>query len=258
MVLCTALSKCRDTISRCEAQLQHVASQLQATILPDNPMHGDEAANIAHLAIQMALVTEYDTQEAVESVSDAADMVSDLLAKPTASRGECSVLTQSQWLALMRRVWRALHDKASAMKDAQTKVKAMHESGQQGVDATIKKVLLTTESVNFKNFEVIKPLSKGAYGEVFLVRKVVSQDVYAMKVTPMSPNLPLLFLMIVPPPKVIQKKGGVLAQKNFIDRVMVERSIMNVSSNPTDLAVSMYYSFQALTPLSRYSLFTHK
>ena len=136
-----------------------------------------------------------------------AQVVSDLMGKPGSGLPD----------ALMRRVWRAMHDKSSAMREAQALIKAMLEAGQaKQVGDITRKVLLSQEAVSFKDFEVpgrtrtqdpdaimnplpqsramtislrgslevITPLSKGAYGEVFLVRKVVSQDVYAMKASP--------------------------------------------------------------------------
>lgn len=42
--------------------------------------------------------------------------------------------------------------------------------------------LPSTPRVGISDFEVVKPISKGAYGKVFLARKVNTGDIFAMKV----------------------------------------------------------------------------
>jgi serine/threonine protein kinase len=71
------------------------------------------------------------------------------------------------------------------------------------------------------DFDIIKPISRGAYGRVFLAKKKKTQDIFAIKVL---------------------KKEEVYKKKQY-DRIMAERNIMAMTAN-NDFVVKMYYSFQ--------------
>jgi hypothetical protein len=42
-------------------------------------------------------------------------------------------------------------------------------------------------SMSIDDFEIIKPISRGAFGRVYLARKKATQDLFAIKVTPPTP-----------------------------------------------------------------------
>ena len=71
------------------------------------------------------------------------------------------------------------------------------------------------------DFDILKPISRGAYGRVFLARKKKTQDIFAIKVL---------------------KKDELYKKKQY-DRIMAERNIMAMTAN-NDFVVKMYYSFQ--------------
>ena len=74
-------------------------------------------------------------------------------------------------------------------------------------------------SVSIKDFELIKPISEGAYGKVFLARKVGTMDIFAIK--------------------VMRKLDTI--RKNAVEMVNNERNILATSDNP--FVVRFYYSF---------------
>lgn len=75
---------------------------------------------------------------------------------------------------------------------------------------------------SIKDFEIIKPISKGAFGSVFLARKRVTGDYYAIKVL---------------------KKADMIA-KNQITNVKAERMIlMNQAESP--FVAKLYFTFQS-------------
>lgn len=74
--------------------------------------------------------------------------------------------------------------------------------------------------VGIRDFQILKPISRGAFGRVFLAQKKKTGDLYAIKVI---------------------KKEHVF-KKNQVHRVIAERNIMAVANNP--FVVRFYYSFQ--------------
>ena len=75
---------------------------------------------------------------------------------------------------------------------------------------------------SIKDFEIIKPISKGAFGSVFLAKKRVTGDYYAIKVL---------------------KKADMIA-KNQITNVKAERMIlMNQAESP--FVAKLYFTFQS-------------
>ncbi|KAI9351743.1 serine/threonine protein kinase 15, partial [Zopfochytrium polystomum] len=69
------------------------------------------------------------------------------------------------------------------------------------------------------DFEVIKPISRGAFGKVYLVRKKVTQDIYAMK--------------------ILKKKN--LIRKNMVTHVLAEHKALTMANNP--FVVKLFYAF---------------
>jgi len=74
-------------------------------------------------------------------------------------------------------------------------------------------------SVSIEDFELIKPISEGAYGKVFLARKSGTLDLFAIK--------------------VMRKLDTI--RKNAVEMVNNERNILATSDNP--FVVRFYYSF---------------
>ncbi|KAL4566349.1 hypothetical protein LXL04_030463 [Taraxacum kok-saghyz] len=75
------------------------------------------------------------------------------------------------------------------------------------------------ERTSIEDFEIIKPISRGAYGKVFLARKRTTGDLFAIKML---------------------KKMDML-RKNDIERIVAERNILITVRNP--FVVRFFYSF---------------
>ena len=73
---------------------------------------------------------------------------------------------------------------------------------------------------SIKDFEIVKPISKGAYGRVFLARKIATGDLYAMKVIRKSDNL----------------------TGNQRRNIIMERNILHNVQHP--FVVRLFYTFQ--------------
>ncbi|XP_057289923.1 serine/threonine-protein kinase greatwall-like [Hydractinia symbiolongicarpus] len=72
------------------------------------------------------------------------------------------------------------------------------------------------------DFEILKPISRGAFGQVYLARKKGSRKLYALKA---------------------MKKCNVLT-KNMMEQVVAERDALAISSK-SPFVVQLYYSFQS-------------
>ena len=79
--------------------------------------------------------------------------------------------------------------------------------------------------VTINDFEIIKPISRGAFGKVYLSKKCSSNDLYAIK---------------------ILKKDDMI-RKNMVAHVLAERKVLSISNNP--FVVKMYYAFQSKSNL---------
>jgi serine/threonine-protein kinase RIM15 len=79
-----------------------------------------------------------------------------------------------------------------------------------------------TSPTSIKDFEVIKPISKGAFGSVFLAKKKVTGDYYAIKVL---------------------KKADMIA-KNQITNVKAERMIL-MKQAESPFVAKLYFTFQS-------------
>lgn len=77
-----------------------------------------------------------------------------------------------------------------------------------------------TQKVTISDFVVLKPISRGAYGSVFLGRKKKTGDIYAIK--------------------ILKKED--MARKNLTRRVLAERNIMAIAAS-NSFVVRFYYSF---------------
>lgn len=57
-------------------------------------------------------------------------------------------------------------------------------------------VLLSRTSVGIKDFEFIKLISKGAFGRVWMVRRKLMGDIYAMKIINFTSKVSYLLLQV--------------------------------------------------------------
>ncbi|KAA8499559.1 putative serine/threonine protein kinase IRE4 [Porphyridium purpureum] len=78
-----------------------------------------------------------------------------------------------------------------------------------------------TSCPEFRDFKVLKPISRGAFGRVYLARKKKTNDLFALK--------------------VLEKKH--MLDKNMADRVLTERTILSEVSDA--FIVRFYWSFQS-------------
>eukprot|EP00127_Corallochytrium_limacisporum_P001241 Clim_evm11s47 gene=Clim_evmTU11s47 len=76
-----------------------------------------------------------------------------------------------------------------------------------------------------EDFEILKPISRGAFGKVYLAKKRDSGQLYAMK--------------------VIKKED--MVRKNMVDQVIAERNAQALVTSP--LIVKLFYSFQSFDEL---------
>ncbi|KNC71454.1 hypothetical protein SARC_16007 [Sphaeroforma arctica JP610] len=84
---------------------------------------------------------------------------------------------------------------------------------------------MTSNVPSITDFQILKPISKGAFGKVYLARKITTQDLYAIKV---------------------MKKADMI-RKNLVANVLAEKFALSMSANPH--VVKLYYSFQSTTSL---------
>ncbi|KAL8514409.1 hypothetical protein ACS0TY_013500 [Phlomoides rotata] len=106
------------------------------------------------------------------------------------------------------------------------------ESARSLVDSASQSSTTSTPShpahkdrTSIDDFDIIKPISRGAYGKVFMARKRTTGDLFAIKVL---------------------KKIDML-RKNDIDRILAERNILITVRNP--FVVRFFYSFTSTDKL---------
>ncbi|EFA81611.1 protein serine/threonine kinase [Heterostelium album PN500] len=80
-------------------------------------------------------------------------------------------------------------------------------------------------SLSISDFEIIKPISRGAFGRVYLAQKKKTGDLYAIK--------------------VLKKLDTI--RKNMVDHVIIERNILATVQNP--FVVKLFYAFQSTDKL---------
>ena len=88
----------------------------------------------------------------------------------------------------------------------------------------------SNEKVGMKNFELLKLLGTGAYGKVFLVRKLGGNDsgkLYAMKVL---------------------KKAAIVQKAKTAEHIKTERQVL-ASVRQSPFLCTLYYAFQTDTKL---------
>ncbi|EGG20039.1 protein serine/threonine kinase [Cavenderia fasciculata] len=81
------------------------------------------------------------------------------------------------------------------------------------------------EGLSISDFEILKPISRGAFGRVYLAQKKKTGDLYAIK--------------------VLKKLDTI--RKNMVDHVLIERNILATVQNP--FVVKLFYAFQSADKL---------
>lgn len=91
-----------------------------------------------------------------------------------------------------------------------------------------------------QDFEILKPISRGAYGRVFLAKKISTGDIYAIKTLEKNGLKPgqveQVFVVVISP-----HLGNFSPKK--LEHIRAERNILASLDNP--FVVRMYYSFQS-------------
>ena len=78
-----------------------------------------------------------------------------------------------------------------------------------------------TKIPSIHDFEIIKPISRGAFGKVYLARKLKTNDLFAIK---------------------ILKKDD-MVRKNMVSHVLAERKVLALSRNP--FVVKLFFAFHS-------------
>lgn len=95
------------------------------------------------------------------------------------------------------------------------------------------------DRTSIEDFEIIKPISRGAFGRVFLARKRATGDVFAIKVRDLLFISPNVFASSVYDLKVtyfgeamqVLKKADMI-RKNAVQSILAERDILISVRNP--------------------------
>ncbi|XP_057973049.1 probable serine/threonine protein kinase IRE4 isoform X2 [Malania oleifera] len=114
-----------------------------------------------------------------------------------------------------------LTDTKSPKNDSKHKESTRHLFDSSSQSSTISTPLhpMHKERTSIDDFEIIKPINRGAFGKVFLARKRTTGDLFAIKVL---------------------KKLDMI-RKNDIERILAERNILITVRNP--FVVRFFYSF---------------
>ncbi|CAG8541479.1 11750_t:CDS:10 [Ambispora leptoticha] len=119
-------------------------------------------------------------------------------------------------MSLFTAVLRGGNSRTSSMNSLNNK-----DGGNVQSSATGDKMGSKTKIPSIQDFEIIKPISRGAFGKVYLARKKTTGDLYAIK---------------------ILKKVD-MVRKNMVNHVLAERRVLSLSKTP--YVVKLYYAFQS-------------
>ncbi|GAB4819084.1 hypothetical protein N2152v2_006130 [Parachlorella kessleri] len=156
---------------------------------------------------QAASLQPDGTRQPVQRCEDLAGIVQALLDQGESPRTGVDPETEAFALRVRQLVQRKLSELQSTLPGGLSDV----GSGSSTPHAT--------SSMSIDDFEIIKPISRGAFGRVYLARKRGSGDLYAIK--------------------VMRKVD--LIRKNLVQSVKNERNILAMANNP--FVVRFYYSF---------------
>jgi len=172
--------------------------------LVNSKRHSDETLEVCRTLLQ--LTSELQTTSLIDSL-DSAKQLCESIIKIISSYKE---VRDEKLDGVLSQLEQATRDKLDLVHQI--------EEGSNYLLGEDKIYLLHKPSIN--DFEIIKPISKGAYGRVFLVRKRATGNLYAMKVIKKSDTL----------------------HKNQQKNVKMERDILASVQNP--FVVRLFYTFQ--------------
>eukprot|EP00301_Raphidiophrys_heterophryoidea_P006284 c12551_g1_i2.p1 GENE.c12551_g1_i2~~c12551_g1_i2.p1 ORF type:complete len:412 (-),score=141.37 c12551_g1_i2:140-1291(-) len=224
--ICHLLSAVTMRISWCEDRLKRIADALRtqrSNILVRELHLSDEVPDIDGVlgVIDTTMAFAKRVMDGSEPLSETFDAIQ--LAQPLRAVTHPAVRGRSQRIesviqSLVKNIRELRHMQQAnprALPVRSASVASLSESSSS----------LKVRTLNFDDFEKIKPISQGGYGRVILASKKKTGDLYALK--------------------IISRKS--VQAKNFMTQIKAERNIMAfVSSNPW--VVRLYSSFQ--TPKS--------
>ncbi|CAI0380495.1 unnamed protein product [Linum tenue] len=98
------------------------------------------------------------------------------------------------------------------------------------------------DRTSIDDFEIIKPISRGAFGRVFLAKKRTTGDLFAIKVVYLVPNSSVLLrLRLLKVSFACVLKKADMIRKNAVESILAERDILISVRNP--FVVRFFYSF---------------
>lgn len=162
-----------------------------------------------------------DTEEEQENCASARESVHSIRDNDTKSRSKKSLFSRfKSWRS--RKARRRKHANENTKKKVSSPLPA--DGGKSPASPTPIAVSTTPrpKAPSIKDFEIIKPISKGAFGSVFLAKKRSTGDYYAIK-----------FL----------KKADMVA-KNQVTNVKAERLIL-ITQTDSPFVTKLYYTFQS-------------
>ncbi|KAG2436135.1 hypothetical protein HYH02_011643 [Chlamydomonas schloesseri] len=127
--------------------------------------------------------------------------------------GKLAVVTQTY----AHRVMRLISEKVNLLAETggpRQRAQGGSDAGDSGTSTP-----RSMPGMSIEEFEIIKPISRGAFGRVYLARKLATGDLFAIK--------------------VMKKRD--LIRKNMVESVTNERNILAMAQNP--FVVRFYYSF---------------
>eukprot|EP01117_Protostelium_nocturnum_P003478 TRINITY_DN1452_c0_g1_i3.p1 TRINITY_DN1452_c0_g1~~TRINITY_DN1452_c0_g1_i3.p1 ORF type:complete len:1067 (-),score=408.16 TRINITY_DN1452_c0_g1_i3:41-3241(-) len=186
---------------------------------------------------KLAMTTAHLLHNRVESIKECEDLL-----KETASLTE-ALKENATAFTFARRIYQLIDDKLRMLKeeyDIMTKKQnsstnlwglisllkpfkgnAQLVAVEDTMFGTEKKGTKMNQQGSISEFEMIKPISRGAFGRVYLARRKRTGDLYAMKVL----------------------KKSDMVRKNMVDHVIAERNILAQTKNP--FVVKLFYAFQS-------------
>ncbi|CAK4031521.1 Serine threonine- kinase cek1 [Lecanosticta acicola] len=132
------------------------------------------------------------------------------------------VLTQSEVNSPLLRAQNHHHHHHHRRKSSATLSEAMVRPASPRLSAVVSNPQPRAVQTSIKDFEIIKPISKGAFGSVYLSKKKSTGDYYAIKVL---------------------KKADMVA-KNQVTNVKAERAIM-MWQGESDFVAKLYWTFSS-------------
>ncbi|GLC33498.1 hypothetical protein PLESTB_000081600 [Pleodorina starrii] len=131
-----------------------------------------------------------------------------------AQTNKLAVVTQTYAHRVMRLITEKVNMLAEPFGGARVRAGGSSDAGDSGTSTP-----RSMPGMSIDEFEIIKPISRGAFGRVYLARKLATGDLFAIK--------------------VMKKRD--LIRKNMVESVTNERNILAMAQNP--FVVRFYYSF---------------